>query len=143
MGHKYDNFDDAYADFVAKQPQAKDSKAWAYLAGWQAYTDWKDPATAEEIRLLAVSITHLCNCIEYLTNVYAPDYRQSYFYESIYWSNKDPDVPDLTWKAIVEAWVADDFAGRAWTIATIDRMRQILWDEPFNVQWAARPEDAI
>jgi len=47
---------------------------------------------------------------------------------------------DLTWQAIIAAWTANDFEGRAWTIATIDRMRQILWDEPFNVQWAARPE---
>lgn len=47
---------------------------------------------------------------------------------------------ELTWQAIVEAWTKDDFAGRAYTIATIDRMRQILWDEPFDVRWAARPE---
>lgn len=49
--------------------------------------------------------------------------------------------PDITWQAIVEAWVKDDFAGRALTIATIDRMRQILWDEPFYAVWAARPEE--
>ncbi|GAI84898.1 unnamed protein product, partial [marine sediment metagenome] len=45
-----------------------------------------------------------------------------------------------TWKKICEAWVKDDFEGRAWTIAIIDRMRQILWDEPFSIVWAARPE---
>ncbi|GAI76277.1 unnamed protein product, partial [marine sediment metagenome] len=27
-----------------------------------------------------------------------------------------------------------------WTIGVIDRMRQILWDEPFDLTWAARPE---
>lgn len=47
---------------------------------------------------------------------------------------------ELTWKTIVEAWVANDFEGRAMTIAVIDRMRQILWDEPFYIKWAARPE---
>ncbi len=45
---------------------------------------------------------------------------------------------ELTWQAICEAWVKNDFEGRDWTIAIIDRMRQILWDEPFNVQWAAK-----
>ncbi|GAH51935.1 unnamed protein product, partial [marine sediment metagenome] len=49
----------------------------------------------------------------------------------------------VTWKAICEAWIKDDFAGRMPTIAVIDRMRQILWDEPFFVQWAARPEKQI
>jgi len=47
----------------------------------------------------------------------------------------------VTWQSIVAAWVKNDFEGRAWTIAVIDRMRQILWDEPFSVVWAARPED--
>ena len=46
---------------------------------------------------------------------------------------------DITWKAICEAWAYNDFEGRAWTIAIIDRMRQLLWDEPFDVTWAANP----
>lgn len=48
--------------------------------------------------------------------------------------------PTITWKSICEAWVKDDFEGRFWTISIIDRMRQIMWDEPFNIMWAARPE---
>lgn len=47
----------------------------------------------------------------------------------------------ITWKTIAEAWSADDFEGRFWTIALIDRMRQLLWNEPFNITWAARPEE--
>lgn len=50
------------------------------------------------------------------------------------------NVPELTWQAIVEAWAKGDFEGRFWIIASIDRMRQIIWDEPFNVLWAAHPE---
>lgn len=52
-------------------------------------------------------------------------------------------VSPVTWQTICEAWIKDDFAGRMPTIAVIDRMRQILWDEPFFVQWAARPEKQI
>lgn len=48
---------------------------------------------------------------------------------------------DITWKSICEAWVKDDFEGRFWTIGIIDRMRQIMWDEPFDLTWAARPEE--
>lgn len=47
---------------------------------------------------------------------------------------------EITYQAIVEAWAADDFAGRSVTIAFIDRMRQLIWDEPFNAVWAAKPE---
>lgn len=47
----------------------------------------------------------------------------------------------VTWQAICEAWAKDDFAGRAPTIAFIDRMRQLIWDEPFSVRWAAKPEE--
>ncbi|MBA7621473.1 hypothetical protein ES703_28835 [subsurface metagenome] len=47
----------------------------------------------------------------------------------------------VTWQSIVEAWVKNDFEGRAWTIGVIDRMRQILWNEPFDLTWAARPEE--
>ena len=70
-------------------------------------------------------------------------YTTSYNY--VYWRNVHlglyENVPEITWKTIVEAWAKDDFEGRFWTIATIDRMRQIMWDEPFNVMWAARPEE--
>lgn len=48
----------------------------------------------------------------------------------------------VTWEAIIEAWVKDDFAGRTWTIGVIDKMRQLLWDEPFDLTFAARPQDA-
>lgn len=42
-----------------------------------------------------------------------------------------------TWKSIVEAWLRDDFEGRAWTIAVIDKMRQLIWDEPFDITWSS------
>jgi len=48
---------------------------------------------------------------------------------------------EITWQQICEAWVANDFEGRMPTIAVIDRMRQILWNEPYYVRWAARPEE--
>lgn len=46
---------------------------------------------------------------------------------------------ELTAKKICEAWAKKDFEGRAITIAFIDRMRQMLWNEPFYVAWAAKP----
>lgn len=46
----------------------------------------------------------------------------------------------LTARKICEAWAKDDFEDRALTIAFIDRQRQLIWDEPFYIRWAAKPE---
>lgn len=46
----------------------------------------------------------------------------------------------VDWKSICEAWVKDDFEGKEWTIACIDHMRKLMWDEPFSVKWASKPE---
>lgn len=46
----------------------------------------------------------------------------------------------LTWQTICEAWAANDFEGAAFTIAFIDRMRQLIWDKPFYAAWASKPE---
>ncbi|MBA7526369.1 hypothetical protein ES705_18531 [subsurface metagenome] len=48
---------------------------------------------------------------------------------------------EVTYQAICEAWGRDDFEGRAVTIAFIDRMRQLLWNEPFSAVFAAKPEE--
>jgi len=54
-----------------------------------------------------------------------------------YW----PEIEELTATTICEAWAKNGFEDRALTIAFIDRMRQLIWNEPFSVVWAARPED--
>ena len=53
--------------------------------------------------------------------------------------NWPEDGFELTWQAICEAWVKNDFEGMEWTIAVIDRMRSLMWDKPFKIQWAASP----
>lgn len=58
------------------------------------------------------------------------------------YTTEEMPEPEITAKAICEAWGANDFADRDITIAFIDRMRQLLWDEPYNVLWAAKPEEA-
>lgn len=60
------------------------------------------------------------------------DYPRTYFSEH---------HTGVTYKSICEAWGKDDFEGRAVTIAFIDRMRQLIWGEPYFVAWAAKPEE--
>lgn len=72
-------------------------------------------------------------------------YGHSSSFNYVYWRQLHlgliDEAGEITWQAICEAWVANDFEGRMPTIAIIDRMRQILWNEPYQVTWAARPEN--
>lgn len=47
---------------------------------------------------------------------------------------------EITYQQICEAWGKNDFEGRAVTIAFIDRMRQLIWHEPYSAVWASKPE---
>lgn len=81
----------------------------------------------------------LIEAMQYFVYGYSSSFNYSYWgsiHIGLY--HKEATV---TWQAICEAWVKDDFEGRFWTIGIIDRMRQIMWDEPFDLTWAARPEE--
>lgn len=80
--------------------------------------------------------------IEQTTTQYS--YQHYHLINALSWIDDNwPEVTEyeLTWQKIIAAWAADNFEGRFWTIAFIDRMRQIIWDEPFYIAWAAKPED--
>jgi len=68
-------------------------------------------------------------------------YSSSFNYAYWYYVHKGlyDKEPELTWRSICEAWVTNDFEGKEWTIACIDRMRQLMWDKPFSIVWAASP----
>lgn len=59
------------------------------------------------------------------------------------WEYDNAEMPEveITWQAICEAWVKDDFAGKEWTVACIDQMRKLMWDKPFDIKWAASPTE--
>ncbi|GAH52719.1 unnamed protein product, partial [marine sediment metagenome] len=99
--------------------------------GGIGYVAWANRAVlAELIEAVQYFVYGLNSSFDY--GVWSTVHSGLYFQESA-----------VTYKQIVEAWIKDDFEGRAITIATLDRMRQILWDEPFNVKWAARPESQV
>ena len=145
MAHKYSTFDSAYAAFTYKWYDIKEWIDLSYDRLAEAYAETDDPPTLATFRTAIGGATGLNWCIKEIIDYNATYYNKSYFFESIYWANKDqPDPPEfeLTWIKICEAWAVNDFEGRAVTIAFIDRMRQLIWDEPFYVAWAARPENS-
>lgn len=70
-------------------------------------------------------------------------YGYSDTFDYVYWGNVHVGLYDraepLTWKSICEALITNDFEGSYWFISIIDRMRQLIWDEPYKIQWAAKP----
>lgn len=82
----------------------------------------------------------------YLRNVQrhiiAPDGENGGFYGYLLpYILNELQAGGVTYQQICEAWAANDFEGRAVTIAFIDRMRQLIWDEPYSAVWAAKPEE--
>jgi len=143
MSHKYTAFQFAWGAYTPN---------WGYCQGYyntgfsqmqDGFTDWYVPNDHAALGHALNAIQWLLQIAKLMFDFPATAYDQSYYMESIYWAYADAPTPppyELTWQKICEAWIKDDFAGRAMTISCIDRMRQILWDEPFYVVWAARPE---
>ena len=107
--------------------------AWLTDAEWR----WADNEDHEAIGSLITATRALAFAVSgyvIYDDFFDPPYALAYYL-------KNHVESEITWKAICEAWVKDDFEGRFWTIGIIDRMRQIMWDEPFDLTWAARPED--
>ncbi len=90
---------------------------------------------------VALSIINIGNALERLIHCNLSGYhplRLPYYLTNCLAA----DEYELTWQKICEAWVANDFEGKEWTIAVIDRMRTLMWDKPFDIKWAASPTAA-
>lgn len=91
------------------------------------------------VESLKLVLYDLIESMQWFVYGYTSSFNYSYWvgvHQGLY----DKEV-DITWRAICEAWVANDFEGKEWTIAIIDRMRQLMWDEPFSIKWAANPKE--
>lgn len=110
------------------------SAAWVF---WDI-SSWKTC-----IQKMLWAMAHMIESTQMMIGEGTSHGTEKYLYDALTeaWQYTIEDFPEVTYKSIVEAWIKDDFEGRDITIAVIDRMRQILWDEPFSVVWAARPEE--
>lgn len=111
-------------------------------AAWSLYSE---PTLFTCVKYLIYALEHITQAVGKMQNHLHPTGGQPMLLWALQlsWQYEMGDFPEfeITPESIVEAWIRDDFKGRAITIATIDRMRQILWDEPFNALWSAKPEE--
>lgn len=115
---------------------SKISGNWTHLAYYQTHYD------AGDYHLALDELRKICqNLNDAFANNITMYFHGSYVGYFPYVAAINIPAGEVTWESIIEAWVKDDYKGRTWTIGVIDRMRQILWNEPFDLTFAARPED--
>lgn len=127
------DIDDAYGDAWEQRNRAQSEwnaadDTWSFGSGW--YHTY--------CRQMLDSIEHLISAVDYLTitnYAYYPSYGVVYGFK-YHTGEGEP----LTWRTICETLAKDDFEGRYWFIAIIDHMRTLIWDKPFNIVWATKPE---
>lgn len=127
--------EDCFAELVSNYDNAELWKdiLWTDLAWIQDAIDASNALLA--CQRIQYALGRCYNIVRFLIDheaAYTPAYPILYYFEH---------YAGVTYQSICEAWFANDFEGRAVTIACIDRMRQILWNEPYSAQWAARPEE--
>lgn len=143
MVHRFENFAQAYAELDAHIAtyRAMVDTAFGYASDARTYANagnWKSGIKANSYAIGAT-----LSAFDIIFQLYNFTLEWSMFGECLYWASQEGGAVDeyeLTATKICEAWAKDGFEDRALTIAFIDRMRQLIWDEPFFVAWAARPK---
>lgn len=143
MAHRFSNFADAYAELDAHIATYRVymDKALDYASDARDYADAGNYKMGIKYNSYAVGVA--LTAFDTIIQLYSFDIEWSQFGECLYWAAQEGGAADpyeLTATKICEAWAADQFEDRALTIAFIDRMRQLIWDEPFSIQWASKPE---
>ena len=143
LHHKYANFDAAYSDLINQFDEVQQYVEWADLNAVFADDEWDCSCGGTSIGALVWAIQCLCSAFRNLSDCAETSPYHSHLYEAIYWAGQDGEPPpeyELTWRKICEALVANDFESKEWTIAIIDHMRKLMWDKPFKIMWASKPE---
>ena len=117
---------------------------WVDFQLGEAQADWDAHNYNAAIQHLITAVSEQTAAIDIIVDDYRYAYDKKFLLLALKasWQYTTETLPEftLTWKKICEAWAEDDFAGKEWTIACIDHMRKLMWDEPFNIIWASKPE---
>ena len=105
----------------------------------KAQTHWLFQQDHKAIEDIIDCLSVLIAAIQYAAWIYPPYSPKGAVPYFLRYHTGNGDEYELTAQKICEAWLEGNFAERTLTIGFIDRMRQLLWNEPFNAVWAAKP----
>jgi len=121
--YAYGDFNNAWIDINA---------AWAF---------WNDPNDHSAIQRTLFALQHTLDGVECIIGRSYSPANVNYLDKALVaaWQYTEEKFPETTWESICEAWIKNNFEGRKWTIAFIDQMRKIIWDEPYDIRFAEEP----
>lgn len=140
MAHKYDDFDSAFYEFNSRFGTVKQYLDWAYDNAAAAYSGASDPVDKLHFGFATYAIQCIVIALRNMGDYTKTASDQSWFYESIYWANKDvPDPPayELTMGDILSTMLAADEEEVMYFIGLVDAYRTSLWNKPFNAEYYA------
>jgi len=141
MAHRFDNFDDAFAEL---SDDFDPVKTWHTTAGTHAqaaFDGCPDPVDRTHFYRLYDAVQSIRSCLTVLLNLTRDTWDQSSFWESVYWANKDvPAGPEyeLTLIKMIEAYIKADDDHRSAQRLLFDAYQASMYDKPFDREYHAQ-----
>ena len=140
MGHRYDTFGAAYADFEDEFAAIKQNLEWAAANAAAALSGVSDPVDKTHFGYLVYAVQLIQQSFDKMGDYTESIYNHSHFYESVYWANKDQADPpeyELTLVKIIEAYIAADDDHRTGHRLLLDAYKSSMYDKPFDKEYHA------
>ena len=135
MAHRFDNFDDAFAEWTGFFDSFKNWVATAGTHAQAAFDGCPNPVDRTHFYRLYDAVQSIRSALTVLTNTTWPTWDTSNFYESIYWANKDASADyELTLFKMVNAMLDGLPPEIELFVGITDAYRQSIWNRPFNQQ---------
>jgi len=138
MAHRFDNFDDAFAEWTDTFDSVKTWLDTTTTHLNAAYQGCPNPVDRTHFYRLYDAVVSLKASIIVLGNFTWPTWDTSSLYESMYWGNKD--VPaggdyELTLVKMIEAYIDAPDDARSAQRLLFDAYTASMYDKPFDMEY--------
>lgn len=133
MAHKYDNFLDAWNNYVDLFDATQNSHYNAVQKAGEVWFDCPEPPTQYYVTLLAGGVIDLCYAFSRATDITEDTWEESDFHESIYWAWAEGAAVNMA--AIIQAMLQATPDEIKYFIGLVDAFRMSIWNQPFNYQF--------
>ena len=138
MAHRFDNFDDAFAEWTGYFDAFKNWVATAGTHAQAAFDGCPNPVDRTHFYRLYDAVQSIRSALTVLTNTTWPTWDTSNFYESIYWANKDASADyELTLVNMIQAYIDADDDHRSAQRLLFDAYQASMYDKPFDKEYHA------
>jgi len=130
VGHKYNNFADAFSAFAGGYNDAKQYLTWGYNNIWAGYNDWADPVTKPQVYKIVSGISNVISSLHYLMGTPASQWEDAWLYECFYWLQQE--TGDLTMAAILDAMSKAEPHEPLLFVGYLEAFKASAWNATFD-----------